>query len=257
MDHLGFKSCKADPDVWMREATKSDGSEYWEYVLLYCDDTLAISERGEHVIRNEIGRYFELKEESIGPPDIYLGGKLRKVQLENNVYAWAFGFSQYVQAAVQNVEKHLREKHLQLPAKALTPLPTGYRPETDVSDALNPKDAAHYQSLIGVLRWIVELGRVDICCEVSMMSSHLALPREGHLLRLYHIFAYLKKHHNAEMVFDPTEPVIDMALFERKDWTTSEMSQCLQEILPENLPRARGLGFTIRAFVDADHATTQ
>ena len=255
MDHLGFKSCRADPDVWMREAVKNDGSEYWEYVLLYCDDTLAISERGEHVIRNEIGRYFELKEESIGPPDIYLGGKLRKVQLENGVYAWAFGSSQYVQAAVQNVEKHLRERHLQLPAKALTPLPTGYRPETDVSNALDPKDAAHYQSLIGVLRWIVELGRVDICCEVSMMSSHLALPREGHLLRVYHIFAYLKKHHNAELVFDPTDPVIDMSLFERKDWTTSEMSQCLKEVLPENLPRARGLGFIIRAFVDADHAT--
>ena len=255
MAHLGFKSCRADPDVWMREATKADGTQYWEYVLLYCDDTLAISERGEQVIRHEIGRYFELKEESIGPPDIYLGGKLRKVQLENGVHAWAFGSSQYVQAAVQNVEKQLREKHLQLPAKALTPLPTDYRPEVDVSNALDADESAHYQSLIGILRWIVELGRVDICCEVSMMSSHLALPREGHLLRVYHIFAYLKRHHNAEMVFDPTDPVIDLSAFERKDWTTSEMSQCLEEVLPDNLPTPRGLGFTMRAFVDADHAT--
>lgn len=255
MDHIGFKSCRADPDVWMREAMKADGSEYWEFVLLYCDDTLAISDRGEHVIRNEIGRYFELKEESIGPPDIYLGGKLRKVQLANGVHAWAFGSSQYVQAAVQNVETYLRDRHLQLPPKALSPLPTGYRPEIDVTLALNTKDAAHYQSLIGILRWIVELGRIDICCEVSLMSSHLALPREGHLLRVYHIFAYLKKHHNAEMVFDPTDPVIDHSLFERRDWTTSEMSQFLTEVLPKNLPRPRGMGFTMRAFVDADHAT--
>jgi hypothetical protein len=28
MSHLGFTSCLADPDVWMREATKSDGTEY-------------------------------------------------------------------------------------------------------------------------------------------------------------------------------------------------------------------------------------
>jgi hypothetical protein len=81
------------------------------------------------------------------------------------------------------------------------------------------------------------------------------MPREGHLAQVYHIFAYLKKHHNAEMVFDPSEPDIDMSLFERKDWTTSEMSFCLKEELPSKMPRPRGLGFTMRAYVDADHAT--
>ena len=30
MDHLGFVSCKADPDAWMRHAVKRDGSEYYE-----------------------------------------------------------------------------------------------------------------------------------------------------------------------------------------------------------------------------------
>ena len=29
MHHLGFKSCKADPDVWMRAAKKKYGTEYW------------------------------------------------------------------------------------------------------------------------------------------------------------------------------------------------------------------------------------
>jgi hypothetical protein len=70
-----------------------------------------------------------------------------------------------------------------------------------------------YQSLIGILRWIVELGWVDICCEMSMLSSHLALPPEGHLQQVYHMFAYMKYHHNAEMVFDPTEPEVVMADF--------------------------------------------
>ena len=45
MDHLGFKSCKGDCDVWMREALKDDGTAYWEYILLYVDDALVISER--------------------------------------------------------------------------------------------------------------------------------------------------------------------------------------------------------------------
>ncbi len=156
MEHLTFQSCRADPGVWMLQAAKTDGSYHRKYVLLFCDDTLAISERGEHVIRNEIGRYFESKEESIGPPDIYPGGKLRKVQLENGIHAWVLGSSQYVQSAVQNVEKYLQEKHLQLPAKALTLLLTGYRPEVDVSLALDPKDAAGCRPL-PVSNWDIEV----------------------------------------------------------------------------------------------------
>ena len=73
----------------MRPALKSDGSKVWEYVLLYTDDALVISENAESILRNELGRYFELKEESIGPPKLYLGGHLRKVQLDNGVWAWA------------------------------------------------------------------------------------------------------------------------------------------------------------------------
>ena len=105
MNHLGFMSCKADPDVWMREATKSDGTKYWEYVLLYVDDALVVSERrAEHILQEEVGKYFELKEASIGLPDIYLGGKISKVKLENGVSAYSCSASQYVQAAVNNVE---------------------------------------------------------------------------------------------------------------------------------------------------------
>ena len=59
---------------------------------------------------------------------------------------------------------------------ANTPLSMNYRPEVNITDELEPVDAAHYQSLIGILCWMVELGRIDITCEVSMMSSHLALP---------------------------------------------------------------------------------
>ena len=84
----------------------------------------------------------------------------------------------------------------------------------DVSRELNEADAAYYQSLIGILRWMVELGRVDVCLEVSMMSSHLALPRESHLEQVLHIFAYLKKYHNTELVYDPSDPVVDENDFE-------------------------------------------
>ena len=259
MHFLGFHSCPADPDVWMRPAIKADGTKVYDYVLLYTDDTLVISENAESILRNELGRYFELKQDSIGPPKIYLGGHLGKVQLENGVWAWGFSPSQYVQAAVKNVEECLAKeenKGWKLPRNADTPMSSTYRPELDVSPELEPHDAAYYQSLIGVLRWIVELGRVDICLEVSMMSSHLALPRVGHLEQVLHIFAHLKKYHNTELVFDPSDPVIDEAKFEAKDWASSEFGHLdgVEED-PPNMPEPRGLGFIVSAKVDADHAS--
>ena len=69
------------------------------------------------------------------------------------------------------------------------------------------------------------------------------------------MFGYLKKYHNTEMAFDPSDPVIDESLFERKDWTTSEFGLSLAEALPANALQPRGLGFITRAYVDADHAT--
>jgi len=259
MHYLGFTSCPADPDVWMRPAIKSDGTKVYEYVLLYTDDTLVISEKAETILRNEIGRYFQLKEESIGPPSLYLGGHMRKVQLENGPQAWGFSSSQYVQAAVKNVEEKFSKeenKHWKLPRKADTPMTTNYAPELDTTPVLQPAAAAYYQSLIGILRWIVELGRVDICLECSLMSSWLAQPREGHLEQVFHIFAYLKKYHNAEMVFDPTEPVIADSEFVPHDWASSKFGHLGgKEEMPGKMPEPRGQGFVLRAKVDASHGS--
>ena len=50
--------------------------------------------------------------------------------------------------------------------------------------------------------------------------------------------------------------MIDELKFERRDWTSSEFGHIdgIEE-LPPNAPEPRGFGFTIRAKVDADHAT--
>ena len=133
---------------------------------------------------------------------------------------------------------------------------TSYRPELDVSPELTPQDSAYYQSLIGILWWIVELGRIDICLEVSMMSSHLVMPRKGHLDHVLHIFAYLRKYHNTELVNDPSDPVVEQDIFERSDWTSSEFGAVQgKEEVPSNMPEPRGLGFIICVKVDEDHAS--
>ena len=212
MEFLNFKSCLADPDVWMRPAIKSDGNTYYEYILLYVDNALVVSENAESILHNE---------ESIGPPTVYLGGRVHKVQLENGVWAWSFSSSQYVQSAIKNVEESVgkpKNSHLKILSKAEAPLTMSYRPELDVSPELTPRDSAYDQSLIGILQWIVELGRIVICLEVSMMSSHLAMPRKGHLNQVLHIFAYLCKYHNTELVYDPSDPVVEQDVFEQRDF---------------------------------------
>ena len=155
---------------------------------------------------------------------------------------------------MNNIEEHLRKTGKKLAPRAKTPFTTNYGQEIDITKELDPVNASYYMSLIGVLRWMVELGRVDIAVEVSLMSSHMAMPRSGHLEQLYHIFSYLKVHHNTEMVFDPSDPIIDYSLFERQDWSTAEYGTDLKEELPGNAPEARGQGFTLSAYVDSDRA---
>ena len=257
MEFLNFMSCLADPNIWMRPAIKSDGNTYSEYILLYVDDSLVVSENAESILQNKLGRYFHLKEESIGPPTVYLGGRVCKVQLKNGVWAWSISSSQYIQSAVKNVEEYVgrpENTHLKIPSRAETPLTTSYRPELDVSPELTPRDSAYYQSLIGTLQWIVELGRIDICLEVLMMSSHLAMPRKGHLDQVFHIFTYLCKYHNTELVYDLSDPVVEYDVFERRDWTSSEFGAVQgKEEIPPNMPEPRGQGFTMHVKVDADH----
>ena len=90
-----------------------------------------------------------------------------------------------------------------------------------------------------------------------MLSSHLAMPREGHLEELIHIFAYLKKHMKSEMVFDPSIPDIDMSSFQCHDWSYSIYSSpgdTTEESFPPNMPTPKGGGFKISCSVDADNA---
>ena len=53
--------------------------------------------------------------------------------MENSQECWAFGSTQYVRAAVDNVKEYLSNKGEKLAAKALTPLKNNYRPEIDIT----------------------------------------------------------------------------------------------------------------------------
>eukprot|EP00957_Ditylum_brightwellii_P049419 3749511-Ditylum_brightwellii.AAC.1 len=127
----------------MRPATHSDGSKHYEYILLYADDTLAIGEHPEKLHCQGNGKYFQLKEESVRPLKIYLGGSVCKRTLDNGVEVWAFSSLQYCQTAVKNVAEYLEkinDPRWTIPAKAGMLMRASYRPELDITPVLSPLD---------------------------------------------------------------------------------------------------------------------
>ena len=56
---------------------------------------------------------------------------------------------------------------------APNPFVGGYRPETDTTDPLDPDRASYYQTMIGVMRWIVEIGRKILFVQISQQITHI------------------------------------------------------------------------------------
>ena len=74
---------------------------------------------------------------------------------------------------------------------------------------------SRYLQLIGVLRWAIELGRINIMAEVSVLSQHQCQPIEGNLAAVYCVFWYLKcnlKEIAGRIFFDSKIPDIDEQL---------------------------------------------
>ena len=252
-----FKSCPADPDVWMRPNTKPDGTQYWEYVLLYVDDALACSHDPQAIMDHLASRY-TLKKGSVKEPTEYLGAEIRKHYVTNPDGTqsakprWAMSSDLYVKRALADVERELAEIGQTLKSKVSTPLSADYRPELDTTPELDARRANYYQGLIGVLRWIVELGRIDIIVPIALLSRFLALPREGHLEQVLHCFAYLKQYNRSSIVFDDTSPHFDETRFVKAYW--GETYPDAVDPLPHNMPEPRGQSVSTTCFVDADHA---
>ena len=146
---IGFVPTQADPDVWRQPAVKEDGFEYYEYVLCYVDDILAISHKAKDALK-AVQAIFKLKDDKIEPQDMYLGATL-SVMEDDGVQGWCMTSDKYIKAAVKNVEQELTRVNQQLPSKCKTPMTIGHCPERDVSAELTPDGGQRYQELIGVL----------------------------------------------------------------------------------------------------------
>ena len=155
---------------------------------------------------------------------------------------------EYVTNAIQNLEDTLARDGAQLlkifvKRAGERTFPSKHCPELDVSPVIDDTLMSRYLQLIGVLRWEIELGRVDIMMKVIVLSQHQFQPREGHLAAVYRVFWYLKcnlKEISGRIVFDSKIPDIDEQLFhpsEKNVW--EELYPDTEESIPGNAPPTR------------------
>jgi hypothetical protein len=213
---IGYVPTKADPDVWLRPAVKADGFAYHEVVLRYVDDVLSVSAEPLSTLQG-LQAVFKLKDDKVEEPSTYLGAQLGTMVVDG-VECWTMLAEMHVVASAHNVEGALAKKGLRLPTKCYTPMATDYRFELNTTDTLKSDGTQYYQELIGILRWAVELVRVDILLETSLMSTYMASPRVGHLDQLCRMFIYFKLYPEQRSAFNPKHPMISEPMFKKHYW---------------------------------------
>ena len=129
-----------------------------------------------------------------------------------------------------------------------------YRSELDVSTEYDDDQTNYFQNLIGVLRWIVELGSINTAYEVSSLSKFLVRPRTGHIYQALHVFKYLEAHINNDKSFNPLYQKFNSHFDPQR--LMNEMKGVYadaREEMPTNAPIPRGKSVQLNCFVDADH----
>lgn len=252
LQDMGFKSSLADPDVWLRRAKKPDGLDYYEMVLVYVDDILVISHDTKSIM-SKLAEVYNLKAGSVGPPTRYLGATIGKHQLPDGRDVWCMSADEYLENAIKMVDDRMKsDKEPSFNKRQRKrPYDYKYKPELDTSPLLEGEDVTWYQQLIGMLRWVCELGRIDVLYEVGKMSSFNAMPRKGHLREVYNIFYYLHKTKTRKLVFDDNRNDVDVSCFFDGDW--SAFYPDADPKVPPNCLPALGTPIKITCFVDANH----
>jgi hypothetical protein len=139
--------------------------------------------------------------------------------------------------------------------KQKAPLPSLHKPELDVAAELTAEAGSRHLQLVCALPWAIELGRIDIPCEVSVLSQHSASPWVGHLEAAHHVFGCLLAHSKSKLVLNPAplKPEAGESAFQHgADWVP--FCGDVEEQLPPKMPKPRGKKVSVRCFVDANRA---
>jgi hypothetical protein len=75
LNDMGYKTSVTDPNVFIRQAAKPDGTEYYEFLLTYVDNFLCLSARPQDTM-DILGKIYDLKD-TVKPPERYVGANIK------------------------------------------------------------------------------------------------------------------------------------------------------------------------------------
>ena len=114
-EELGYQPCEADQDVYMKEATKPDGTKYWAYIIVYVDDVLCVNHDTKSTM-DLISNLYRMKEGSIETPKVYLGANIKEWKLQDAdgefTKCYASSSNTYAKEAVRIVEGLMLKNNL-------------------------------------------------------------------------------------------------------------------------------------------------
>ena len=234
---IGFFPSRAEPDIWMR-----DKGDHYEYIGVYVDDLLIASKDPQSIIATLTDVYlFKLK--GTGPIAFHLGCDFFRDADGNLCYAPR----KYIERMLDNYKRIFGKN----PRLAQSPLIKGDHPELDTSDLLDDEWVKIYQSLIGALQWVIQIGRWDISTAVMTLSRFRCAPRQGHLDRIKRIHGYLLKMKHGIIRIRTEVPDYSDIPEKVYDWFHTCYRGASEEI-PDDLPRPLGQGVQTTSWVDAN-----
>jgi Reverse transcriptase (RNA-dependent DNA polymerase) len=235
---LGYKPCKADNDVWIKDC----GSHY-EYICVYVDDIMHMSKNPQELF-DALKDIYNYNLAGVGEPSYHLGGNFFRDS--DGTLAW--GAQSYVKKMLLTYEKLFGQN----PKEFSAPMEEGDHPELDLTPELDAADIKVYQSLIGALQWAVTLGRFDIFIGVATMSGFRIAPRQGHMDRLKRMYGYLKRQPDGAVRFRTGIPDHESRDTPKQyEWINSVYGPN-QEELPDDMPTPKGKVMRTTCYADAN-----
>ena len=151
-------------------------------------------------------------------------------------------------------EEGMKKMHLKN-----APMSGDYKPEgLEGKDnvLLSDGERRNYQSLIGKLQWIVQLGRYNIGYAVSTLSQFNSSPKVGHLEGVRTVFGYLRKHIDYRLHISPDRITgIGKKYGEDKEKLMKERYPYAEEERSEREPSPLSTECGTTIFTDASHAS--
>ena len=106
LHNINYQPSLADPDVWMRPATKPNGFKHYEYIICYVDNVSILSQYPQYFI-DGITAIFKLKKYKAETPNVYLGAQIDRLTLHEGTEYWSISSVKYLKAVIETFEQKL------------------------------------------------------------------------------------------------------------------------------------------------------